>query len=93
MPEGQQQLLAWTIVGLVVLWTYFWKCIAFWVAARRGQLGWYVVLLWRWSMWSWWRRGARRAGSARARGERDAVGSSAGATGKEPRGCGSSVWW
>ncbi len=44
MPEGQQQLLAWTIIGLVVLWTYLWKCIAFWVAARRGQLGWYVVL-------------------------------------------------
>jgi hypothetical protein len=44
MPEGQQQLLAWTILWLAVLWTYLWKCIAFWMAGRRRQLGWYVVL-------------------------------------------------
>jgi len=28
----------------VVIWSYVWKCIAFWKAARRGQAGWYVVL-------------------------------------------------
>lgn len=44
MQEGQRLLLAWVIVGLVGLWTYLWKCIALWMAARRGQIGWYVVV-------------------------------------------------
>ena len=45
MPEGQRLVLAWTIVLLVVLWSYLWKGIALWHAARRNQLGWYVVVL------------------------------------------------
>ena len=45
MPEGQRFVLAWTIVLLVVLWSYMWKGIALWHAARRDQLGWYVVVL------------------------------------------------
>ena len=45
MPEGQRFVLAWTIVLLVVLWSYLWKGIALWHAARRDQLGWYVVVL------------------------------------------------
>ncbi len=43
MAEGQV-VLAWVIVWLVLVWCYLWKCIAFWMAARRGQLGWYVVI-------------------------------------------------
>ena len=43
MAEGQA-LLASVILWAVVLWGYMWKCIAFWMAARRDQLGWYIVL-------------------------------------------------
>jgi len=39
-----QLTMAWVIVWLVVIWGYLWKCIGFWMAARRGQLGWYVAL-------------------------------------------------
>ena len=41
---GQQLIVAWVIVWLAVIWSYVWKCIALWKAARRGQTGWYVVL-------------------------------------------------
>ena len=44
MAEGQRIVLAWAIVWAAVLWGYVWKCMAFWMAARRGQLGWFVVL-------------------------------------------------
>jgi hypothetical protein len=46
MPNEQQIFLAWLawlIVLLVVLWTYFWKCLAFWKAARRDHIGWYIL--------------------------------------------------
>lgn len=29
----------------VAAWSYVWKAIALWKAARRDQLGWYIVLL------------------------------------------------
>ena len=44
MSEAQWAVLAWMVVCLVALWGYLWKCIAFWTAARRDQMGWYVVL-------------------------------------------------
>jgi hypothetical protein len=39
-----QLMLAWVIVGLVIGWSYFWKCLAFWKAARRDHLGWFLLL-------------------------------------------------
>ncbi len=42
--EQQQLALAWAIVLLVIVWSYLWKCLAFWKAARRNHLGWYLVL-------------------------------------------------
>ncbi len=42
--QEQQLVLAWTIVLLVIVWSYFWKCLAFWKAARRNHLGWYVFI-------------------------------------------------
>lgn len=42
--EQQRLALAWAIVLLVIVWSYLWKCLAFWKAARRGHLGWYLVL-------------------------------------------------
>lgn len=42
---GEQQLaVAWAIVVAVVAWSYLWKCLALWKAARRDQIGWYVVI-------------------------------------------------
>ncbi len=32
-------------VALVVVWSIFWKGLALWHAARRGQLWWFLVLL------------------------------------------------
>ncbi len=43
MPGDQQLLVAGAIVWLVVLWSYAWKCVALWKAARRDHIGWYVV--------------------------------------------------
>ena len=31
--------------GILMLWTLFWKGLALWQAARRGQSIWYVILL------------------------------------------------
>jgi hypothetical protein len=42
--QVQQLAVAWTILGAVLVWSYVWKCIALWKAARRDQMGWYVVL-------------------------------------------------
>jgi len=42
--EQPRLMMAWVIVLLVVVWSYMWKCIAFWKAARRDHIGWYVVL-------------------------------------------------
>jgi len=36
-------MLAGVIIWLVLLWSYVWKLIAFWKAARRDQLAWYIV--------------------------------------------------
>ena len=33
------------LVGVLALWTVFWKGIALWMAARRDHLAWYVILL------------------------------------------------
>lgn len=33
------------IVILVLLWTLPWKGAALWIAARRGHVGWFLVLL------------------------------------------------
>ncbi len=42
---AQERLaLAWAIMLAVVVWSYVWKCIAFWKAARRDQVGWYVLI-------------------------------------------------
>jgi hypothetical protein len=43
-PSAAEQGLAWAIVVAVIGWSYLWKCIAFWKAARRDQLGWYVLM-------------------------------------------------
>jgi methionyl-tRNA synthetase len=45
MTPGQRWVVAWLIVLLVVVWSCLWKGIALWKAARRDQIGWYVVLL------------------------------------------------
>ena len=37
--------LAAPIVLLIVLWSVFWKGLALWHAARRGQYWWFVALL------------------------------------------------
>jgi len=33
------------ILALFILWGLFWKGLALWHAGRRGQPGWFVVLL------------------------------------------------
>jgi hypothetical protein len=38
-----QVILAAVIIWLVLLWSYVWKLIAFWKAARRDHLSWYIV--------------------------------------------------
>ena len=38
-------LLLWIVIVLLSAWEIVWKGIALWKAARRDQLGWYVVLL------------------------------------------------
>ena len=37
----------WMIIGLIVLliWSFIWKGIALWKAARNGSKVWYVVML------------------------------------------------
>ena len=42
--RGEQLALAWAILLAVIVWSYAWKCIALWKAARRDQVGWYVVI-------------------------------------------------
>ena len=32
-------------LAVLLVWSTVWKGIALWMAARRGQSGWYVVLL------------------------------------------------
>lgn len=47
MPSAvrpEQLVLAWAILLALGAWSYLWKCIALWKAARRDQTGWYVVL-------------------------------------------------
>jgi hypothetical protein len=33
------------IVALIIVWSFPWKGVALWVAARRGHIGWFVALL------------------------------------------------
>jgi Family of unknown function (DUF5652) len=33
------------LIGLLALWTLFWKGLALWHAGRRGQPWWFVILL------------------------------------------------
>lgn len=33
------------LVGVLIVWSLIWKGLALWRAARRGEKGWYVVLL------------------------------------------------
>lgn len=33
------------LIVLVLLWSVFWKGLALWHAARRGQYWWFVILL------------------------------------------------
>ena len=33
------------VIAIVLVWTFFWKGKALWVAARNGQLIWFIVLL------------------------------------------------
>jgi len=42
---GLAPFLSSAIVIPLVLWSLVWKGIALWKAARRDQLGWYLVLL------------------------------------------------
>ncbi len=42
--SSERLILAWIIVFLLVVWSAAWKLVALWKAARRDQLGWYVVL-------------------------------------------------
>jgi len=44
VTEEQRLVLAWAILFAVVLWSYLWKCFAFWKAAQRNQVGWYVII-------------------------------------------------
>ena len=37
--------LFWALIIPLVIWSIVWKVIALWKAARRDQLGWYIVLL------------------------------------------------
>lgn len=34
----------WIVAG-ILLWTLPWKGVALWIAARRGHIGWFFVLL------------------------------------------------
>ncbi|HUU93612.1 MAG TPA: DUF5652 family protein [Phycisphaerae bacterium] len=43
VPADQQVVFASVIVWLVILWSYVWKLMAFWKAARRDHIGWYVI--------------------------------------------------
>ena len=40
---SDQLVVAWVIVWLVILWTYVWKLLGFWSAARRGHVGWFLL--------------------------------------------------
>lgn len=40
----EQVFIAWILLLLVMIWSYLWKAIAFWKAARRDHVGWYVFL-------------------------------------------------
>lgn len=44
MTEEQRFVLAWALVVALLLWSYLWKGIALWMAARRDHVAWYVVL-------------------------------------------------
>lgn len=44
MSGAEAQWAASAIVVAVLIWSYLWKCLAFWKAARRDQVGWYVVI-------------------------------------------------
>ena len=35
----------WWVLLLVAVWTLPWKAVAFWEAARRNELGWFIALL------------------------------------------------
>ena len=43
LSASDQQAVAWTIVWLVILWSYAWKLLGFWAAARRGHVGWFLL--------------------------------------------------
>jgi hypothetical protein len=42
-PAFIQALGVWLLV--IILWTLFWKGLALWHSARRGQYWWFVVML------------------------------------------------
>jgi hypothetical protein len=42
--SANQLVFAWVIVGLVIGWSYLWKALAFWQAARRDHLGWFILI-------------------------------------------------
>jgi hypothetical protein len=44
MTAGERLIVAWAILLLAVVWSYLWKTIAFWKAARRDHLGWYLLI-------------------------------------------------
>lgn len=35
----------WVIIGAIILWSLPWKAAALWRSARRGHMGWFLVLL------------------------------------------------
>ena len=54
MENFNNVFASWMLIGLpmfglgvllLALWTLFWKGLALWHAARRGQTGWFMALL------------------------------------------------
>lgn len=43
LTASDQVAVAWAIVWLVILWSYMWKLLGFWAAARCGHIGWFVL--------------------------------------------------
>lgn len=45
MGMGFNPLALGPIVALLIIWTFFWKGLALWHSARRGEPIWFVVFL------------------------------------------------
>ncbi|NLJ35113.1 MAG: hypothetical protein GX358_02570 [candidate division WS1 bacterium] len=45
LTSGLNQVLIGVLIWVVLAWSMVWTGIALWMAARRDQLAWFVVLL------------------------------------------------